>query len=308
MKKYSIKRRLNKSNVAFTLIELIAVLVILAMLILIVTPLVLNIIKKAKDSAMKRSVDGYGHAVELAIAKYMMHNGSIPDNLEYLDIQYNGNNVICDVMALNPDGSLYLADCSVDGKKLSNYFYGEDVLPDYKKYVAGEIVKYNNMQFYVAENSNKKNEYVTLLKADALRYNEVSEYFDEIEIKNSGGYAMTKYGDTIDYNNSNVKKLVDKWALLNLESSDYISASTLSANSLHYLGFIWKDSYGAQLFIDGDKYNWLYGSNYSYWTMAASDDSEDLVTVAYSDKYIRGTSISYFYAIRPVVKMKKSAL
>ena len=41
----------------FTLIELIAVLVIMAILALIVTPLVMNIIRKARISADKRSID-----------------------------------------------------------------------------------------------------------------------------------------------------------------------------------------------------------------------------------------------------------
>ena len=44
----------------FTLIELIAVLVIMAIIALIVTPLVMNIIRKARISADKRSVDAYG--------------------------------------------------------------------------------------------------------------------------------------------------------------------------------------------------------------------------------------------------------
>ena len=39
----------------FALIELIEVLVILAILALIVTPLVINIIRKAKDSVNKKS-------------------------------------------------------------------------------------------------------------------------------------------------------------------------------------------------------------------------------------------------------------
>ena len=49
---------MKKKN-AFTLIGLIAVLVILAILALIVTPLVMNIIKKTRVSADKRSIDAY---------------------------------------------------------------------------------------------------------------------------------------------------------------------------------------------------------------------------------------------------------
>ena len=46
----------KKISKGFTLIELIAVLVILAIIAIIVTPLVLNVIRKAKDSANKRNV------------------------------------------------------------------------------------------------------------------------------------------------------------------------------------------------------------------------------------------------------------
>ena len=52
-----------KRKNGFTLIELIAVLVILAILALIVTPLVMNIIRKAKISADKRSIDAYGRSI-----------------------------------------------------------------------------------------------------------------------------------------------------------------------------------------------------------------------------------------------------
>ena len=72
---------MKKNKKAFTLIELIAVLVILAILALIVTPLVMNIINKAKNSADRRSVDAYGKAVELAIASYIMDTGYPPTDI-----------------------------------------------------------------------------------------------------------------------------------------------------------------------------------------------------------------------------------
>ena len=79
-------KKINKNG--FTLIELIAVLVILAIIALIVTPLVMNIVKKAKDSANKRSVDAYGKAVELAIATHLLDTGDYPTSLDNLKVEY----------------------------------------------------------------------------------------------------------------------------------------------------------------------------------------------------------------------------
>ena len=66
----------------FTLIELIAVLVIMAILALIVTPLVMNIIRKAKLAADKRSIDAYGRSIELAIAGYLLDTGTFPTSVD----------------------------------------------------------------------------------------------------------------------------------------------------------------------------------------------------------------------------------
>ena len=72
---------MTKKKKGFTLIELVAVLVIMAIIALIVTPLVMNIIRKAKVSADKRSVDAYGRSVEQAITGYLMETGSFPKDL-----------------------------------------------------------------------------------------------------------------------------------------------------------------------------------------------------------------------------------
>ena len=82
-----------KKNKAFTLIELISVLVILAILALIVTPLVMNIIKKIRISADKRSIDAYGRSIEIAIASYLLDEGKFPTSINELTIEYSGDEV-----------------------------------------------------------------------------------------------------------------------------------------------------------------------------------------------------------------------
>ena len=57
--------KINKNG--FTLIELLAVIVILAIIALIATPVVLNIINDARDSAVINSTENYMHAVDLAV-------------------------------------------------------------------------------------------------------------------------------------------------------------------------------------------------------------------------------------------------
>ena len=102
-----------KNKKGFMLIELIAVLVILAILALIVTPLVMNIIRKARISADKRSIDAYGRSVELAIANYLLDNGDFPTDVSQLTIEYSGDEAVCSTIQLKSDSSVYLAGCTV---------------------------------------------------------------------------------------------------------------------------------------------------------------------------------------------------
>ena len=137
----------KRNNKAFTLIELIGVLVIMAIIALIVTPLVMNIIRKARVSADRRSVDAYGRSIELAIAGYLMDTGSFPTSIEQLTIEYSGSQVVCSTTQINSDSSVYLAGCTVSGRSVDNYTYGEDKTPQaptYTAYQVGDEVTYNN--------------------------------------------------------------------------------------------------------------------------------------------------------------------
>ena len=153
----------------------------MAIIALIVTPLVLNIVRKAKDSANKRSVDAYGKSIDLAVAAYLMEKGDFPTSIDELTIEYSGKEVVCGVAKLNEDSSVYLSECTVGGKEVKDssnkdgcYHYGTTTT--YKEYKIGDIITYNGMNFYVIENSDENSDSVTMLKAEPLTVDEVNTY------------------------------------------------------------------------------------------------------------------------------------
>ena len=317
---------MEKRKNGFTLIELIAVLVILAILAIIVTPIVLNIVKNVKDAANKRSVDAYGKTVELSVATYMLDNGEYPTCQSDLKIEYSGNEVNCNIMNLNENGSVYLSECTVGGKEVKDsktddgwYHYGKEVVNKvaiYKSYNIGDVIEYNGMNFYVIAESDKKNDSVTLLKAEPLTVDEVNNYgFGHVNMYNeyytSASYYQTTYdfngyggmayytsetcgysrpaitaGCTTDYAKSEIKFVVDSWA------KDKLKISDLKTDNLGYkvrlityeelinnLGFEQNVYCTGACEYRGSILNvpaWVFG-NYWYWTMSPESDSNDYV-------------------------------
>ena len=161
----------NKKRRGFTLIELIAVLVIMAILALIVTPLVMSIIRKAKISARKRSVDAYGRSVELAIATYLLDNGTFPTNeqLPNLQIEYTGSTVVCNVMSMKENGGLYLSECKVNNVDVKDsstedgwYHYGtRDLTNEEFVDMYGDALKTASVAYFNT-NGNPVEDYTTL--------------------------------------------------------------------------------------------------------------------------------------------------
>ena len=74
---------------AFTLIELLAVIVVLAIIALIATPIVMNTIKRSKKGAAERSADSYVKQVEVAVAEERLSKNEVLDG-EY-QITNDGN-------------------------------------------------------------------------------------------------------------------------------------------------------------------------------------------------------------------------
>ena len=68
-----------KNKKAFTLIELLAVIVVLAIIALIATPIVMKTIKNAKKGAAERSADSYIKQVEVAVATSKLDGKDVQD-------------------------------------------------------------------------------------------------------------------------------------------------------------------------------------------------------------------------------------
>ena len=75
---------MKEKNKGFTLVELLAVIVILALIALIATPIILNVINDAKKQAAKDSAYGYMDAVEKYIVSSELEDKRI-EALKYID-------------------------------------------------------------------------------------------------------------------------------------------------------------------------------------------------------------------------------
>ena len=302
----------KKKEKGFTLIELIAVLVIMAILALIVTPLVMSIIKKAKVSADKRSIDAYGRSIELAIAGYLLDNGSFPISIDQLTIEYSGEEVVCSTTQLNSDSSIYLAGCTVGGRSVEGYTYGkEETEPTAQTYSVGDHVSYNGVTYYVIEDSDATNDTVKLLKEEPLTFAEINALnLTGITITESNGYGNVQYGSSTDYSTSTVKQVVDAWKNTAVKSGDTATARLITYDDLlDNLGFDHGTPEASWINVNSEYTpSWVY-SNYDYWTMTPVEDSDQYVWAINPQSQM---TLSYMGLlttkhVRPVLELNKSA-
>ena len=119
-------------NNGFTLVEILAVIVILAVLALIATPVVLSLIDDAKESAMLRSAEMYLSGVENAVMRENMNSGG---NFRPNECTISNGNMTC--------GSTNV-EVEVDGEVPSTgtiIFENGKITEVTLKYESGTIIK-----------------------------------------------------------------------------------------------------------------------------------------------------------------------
>ena len=105
-------------NKGFTLVELLAVIVILALIALIATPIILNVINDAKKQAAKDSAYGYMDAVEKYIVSSELEDESIPDGIYRVE----DLNKKISVKGSTPDNGII----KIENKEVKKYDIGID--------------------------------------------------------------------------------------------------------------------------------------------------------------------------------------
>ena len=186
----------------FTLIELLAVIVILAIIALIATPIVLNIIKDTKESALYRSGEFYYSALEQSVATAKFKNINIKNGT--YSIMKDGNLCIGTLESNTCSGDILKVNVKGD-KPTSGSITFEDgkIIKTILKISDKEIVKNLNSDFihYFAPGLyDKKDKLIA-------SWNVLVEKYDFKTLIETGG-TSSSLADIINMNFRDATKLV----------------------------------------------------------------------------------------------------
>ena len=324
-------------NKGFTLIELLAVITILAIILTITVIAVNSTVSNSKSGLHKSQLNQIEKAAEYYNNKEGLKDESICVSVKNLvDKGYlKGGEVKDPSSNTNFDGSVII---SYNGKKYSykyvdyeciNYIVSNDnidsITEDIENKAAtktnGIVVKANNIEFYVIEDSPVDQDYVVAIKKDILTLSDLqdTEYESSFD---SNNYVL--FGGE-SYQESNVKKIVNTWV------QNKLSGYTKTINNFSYRLLTLEDlleKYGYEKFspqYTSQSYHykstentpsWIYTELDNIWTMSPYEDSTDYI-YQYSwngewdmepYKETRSSSNITKAAIRPVVYLLKSKL
>lgn len=324
----------------FTLIELLAVIVILAIIAVIAVPIVLNIIDESRVNTNKRSIDLYGKALELSIAKKQMNEGVTPGNYTTTDgktitqgtstieVDYSGNNVVCSEIIVQEDTTVYLNECTVGGQKVE-YTYGEkgslweytdennNGQVDIGDMISIGIEKPQRFHIYENDGTNIK----ALAEYNLLVGNEVDSEYNVTPLLNPTGlqeqtakgwnaangkwYGTTAFSTSSSaYEGSIVEGYVNdyKTELIKLGAKETIQARLITHDELTNENTFNCPEYGTC----PDTYSWVYTT--SYWS--GSPRGVSPVWIVYSTGDFRFNYYDYAsaFGVRPVIIISLSEI
>ena len=332
---------MKEKNKGFTLVELLAVIVILALIALIATPIILNVINDAKKQAAKDSAYGYMDAVEKYIVSSELEDKSIQDGTYRVE---DLNSMGVSVKGSTPDNgnieiknsSVKSYDIGIDGYVVRN---GKvEKVSTTKSFKNGTAVYYNPVSrekctgYTEANSTTGKNSgcmkwYVFNDKEGNATVNVILDH------NTTAGVAYNSTG-----NNSEMKEVKTK---LEEDTKDWKNTARLiTANEVAKItgktGFDASKENQDWFYLDSNnqtqtasstnksKYAWLFdytidctnygcntpdSSNWGYWTSTPKkDDSTQAWRVYRSGDLSRDYVTNAGHGVRPVITISKSML
>ena len=333
---------MKEKNKGFTLVELLAVIVILALIALIATPIILNVINDAKKQAAKDSAYGYMDAVEKYIVSSELEDKSIKDGTYRVE---ELNSMGVSVKGSTPDNgnieiknsSVKSYDIGIDGYVVSN---GKvDKVSTTKSFKNGTAVYYNPetetkcksseavsttgtkrgcMKWYVF-NDKEGNATVNVI----LDHNTTANVAWNSTGSNSEMKEVKKAleNDTKDWKNTarlitanEIAKITGNTGFdASKEKQDWFCFDTNQSDSTNWCSkaqgtseYAWLFDYTSGCTSYGCS-NTSNSSTYGYWTSTPKKDDSTIAWVVYT-----GGTLSYSnvtnndYGIRPVITISKS--
>ena len=108
----------------FTLVELLAVVVLLAIVSLIATPIIGNVIETSRESANQRSIEGYADAVRNEYYNQQTGGGVPVIDSDFLSrVDTEGNEISCENVLYSTEYQVILNKCTIADEIDKQYCY-----------------------------------------------------------------------------------------------------------------------------------------------------------------------------------------
>ena len=330
---------MKEKNKGFTLVELLAVIVILALIALIATPIILNVINDAKKQAAKDSAYGYMDAVEKYIVSSELEDKSIQDRTYSVE---ELNSMGVSVKGSTPDNgnieiknsSVKSYDIGIDGYVVSN---GKvDKVSTTKSFKNGTAVYYNPvsrekctgyteansttgknsgcMKWYVF-NDKEGNATVNVIldhnTTANVAYNSTGSNSEMKEVADALKKDTSTWKNTARLITANEVAKITKHPTFNVnkENQDwfYLDSNnlTLTVNSTNKSKYAWLFDYTNECTSYGC--NVSDSSTWGYWTSSPYKGNSTQAWRVVRNGYLGGNGVIFTGdGIRPVITISKS--
>ncbi len=225
-------------NEGFTLVELLAVLLILAFIALIAVPQILNLISESKEKTKERSFSLIEHAADLYLkSEYDLNGLKYPETISLRELKNKGyientdedldNNVIVTSKFDNYKGSKILY---YEGRDKGDYKTLKELIESNEDYIKMNV-KINGEIVNKLYGKTISNNYV-LYSGQVWRVIETNDNNNSIKLVNDYPITVISYGKDNDYKNSWVKKWLNEVFYNALDRTDLITDTTFCVDAV----------------------------------------------------------------------------